>query len=401
MKTASEFAGPARTNSDTLAAIASMSIDEVRARLSEVCVLQARLDAEKIALNARMSTLVGDPETPMVVVPERELTTHGGLTSREARELVARGAVSEVAPTMVEALLEGCTTAAHLDVLGRGLRMVGDRREEFLTHISELVDAATTMKVSEFGNLVRETARSVVVDDGVSTLQRQQRETFFSMRTDEEGCLLVRGKFDPLSAAVLTSKVGRLVEAMFHSGDRDVPVEVMPWVEPNDHRQAQALIALISGSVVANACGDGVGPTVRAEVIVHIDLDSLRDGLGAETVCRTASGADLPVETVRRLACEADIIPLVLDGRSVPIDVGRAKRLATVHQRRALEAIHTTCAVPECDVRFDRCHIHHIEYWEHGGPTDIANMVPLCGEHHRAVHEGKRNIHALIGEEPS
>jgi len=403
MKSVSEFAGPARVgieehaDSDVLAVIASMSIGEVRARLSEVCVLQARLDAEKIVLNARLVSLMDDPDSPAYVVPERELMAHGGLTSREAREVVARGVVSEVAPTMIDALADGSTTAAHVDALGRGLRLAGDRRDEFLTHIADLVDAATSMNVTEFGHLVRETAKSVVVDDGLSTLQRQQRETFFSMRTDEEGCLLVRGKFDPVSAAVLTSKVGCLVEAMFHSGDREVPVDVMAWVEPNDHRQAHALLALVSGSTLDDAHGDGVGPTVRAEVVVHVDLHTLRDGLHADGVCRTASGADLPVETVRRLACEADIIPVVLDGRSVPIDVGRAKRLATVHQRRALEAVHTTCAVPECDVRFDRCHIHHIHYWEHGGATDLANMVPLCNKHHHAVHEGKHDIHSLIG----
>ncbi len=407
MKAVSEFAGPAhsgvegRVDSGGLVAIASMSIGEVRARLSEVCVLQARLDAEKIALNARLVSLVDDPESPAYVVPERELMAHGGLTSREAREVVARGVVSEVAPTMVDALADGSTTAAHLDALGRGLRMAGDRRDEFLTHIADLVDAATSMTVTEFGHLVRETARSVVVDDGLSTLQRQQRETFFSMRTDEEGCLLVRGKFDPVSAAVLSSKVGRLVEAMFHSGDREVPVDVMPWVEPNDHRQAHALLALVCGSTVDNPHGDGVGPTVRAEVVVHVDVHTLRDGLHEAGVCRTASGADLPVETVRRLACEADIIPVVLDGRSVPIDVGRAKRLATVHQRRALESVHITCAAPGCDVRFDRCHIHHIDYWEHGGNTDLANMVPLCNKHHHAVHEGRQNIREMLANSTS
>jgi hypothetical protein len=77
-----------------------------------------------------------------------------------------------------------------------------------------------------------------------------------------------------------------------------------------------------------------------------------------------------------------------IDGRSVPIDVGRSKRLATVHQRRALEAVHPTCAIPDCEVIFDHCNVHHIEYWENGGATDLNNMVPLCSRHHHATHEG-------------
>ncbi len=109
-------------------------------------------------------------------------------------------------------------------------------------------------------------------------------------------------------------------------------------------------------------------------------------------LCRTSSGADLPVETVRRMACDAAIIPMVFDGSSVPIDVGRSKRLATVNQRRALEARYRTCASPGCDVGFERCHIHHIDHWENGGSTDLHNLIPLCSRHHQAAHEACSNV---------
>ena len=64
-----------------------------------------------------------------------------------------------------------------------------------------------------------------------------------------------------------------------------------------------------------------------------------------------------------------------------------------MHQRRALEAIHPTCAIPDCEVIFDHCNVHHIEYWAKsdsggGGSTDLNNMVPLCSRHHHAAHEG-------------
>ena len=365
-----------------------MTIEQVRTRLSEVSSLQAKLDAEKLALNARMISLMHDPVTPTFVIPERELVAHGGLTSREAREVVSRGLVTEAAPEMGAVLAAGDTTAAHVDALGRGLKIAGAEREAFLTHLPELVKASTTMTASQFDQLVKETAKSVVADDGLSTFERQKRETFFKMRHEADGCLSVSGKFDPISASILKSKIGRLVENMFHSGDKEVPVEVMPWIEPNDHRQAQALIALVNGA--SDTASD---VSARAEIVVHVDLETLKNGLHAGGTCRTALGADLPVETVRRLACEAEILPVVLDGRSVPIDVGRSKRLATVHQRRALEAIHPTCAIPDCEVIFDHCNVHHIEYWAisdsgGGGSTDLNNMIPLCSGHHHAAHEG-------------
>jgi hypothetical protein len=39
-------------------------------------------------------------------------------------------------------------------------------------------------------------------------------------------------------------------------------------------------------------------------------------------------------------------------------------------------------------VIFDHCNVHHIDYWENGGFTDLNNMVPLCSRHHHATHEG-------------
>jgi len=372
-----EWSGP------TKVAISEMNIAELRTFMANLRVRQAKLDAQMLEANARMISLMHDPVAPTFVIPERELVAHGGLTSREAREVVSRGLVTEAAPEMASALAAGDTTAAHVDALGRGLKIAGAEREAFMAHLPELVEASTTMTASEFSHLVTETAKSVVTDDGLSTFERQKRETFFKMRNEADGCLSVSGKFDPISASILKSKIGRLVESMFHSGDKEVPVEVMPWIEPNDHRQAQALIALVNGAI------DTVSDVpARAEIVVHVDLETLKSGLHAGGTCRTALGADLPVETVRRLACEAEILPVVLDGRSVPIDVGRSKRLATVHQRRAIEAVHPTCAIPDCEVIFDHCNVHHIEYWENGGATDLNNMVPLCSRHHHAAHEG-------------
>ena len=97
--------------------------------------------------------------------------------------------------------------------------------------------------------------------------------------------------------------------------------------------------------------------------------------------------------TSQRRASQQTYNAVQIDGRSVPIDVGRSKRLATVHQRRALESIYPTCAIPDCEVIFDHRNVHHIDYWAisdsgGGGATDLGNMVPLCSRHHHAAHEG-------------
>jgi hypothetical protein len=52
--------------------------------------------------------------------------------------------------------------------------------------------------------------------------------------------------------------------------------------------------------------------------------------------------------------------------------------------------MYATCAHPHCEIGFDRCRIHHIDWWwEHHRSTDLENLIPLCEKHHHRVHEGQ------------
>ena len=143
--------------------------------------------------------------------------------------------------------------------------------------------------------------------------------------------------------------------------------------------QVEALLAAVTS-----------GGDVVVQLHVLIDLATLQDGLHANSVCELADGTALPVSVVRQMACEAEIIPIVLGGDGRALDIGRAARLATEAQRQALRAMHRTCIQPDCQVPFDECRIHHIVPWEHGGRTDLSNLAPLCEscKHHHDVHEG-------------
>ena len=362
--------------------LADMTVAELRDRLATNKRLRAALEAENLEIVALLDAAAHHPTAPTFVIAEYELMEHAGLSRRDAVATVSRAHVVAESPALGVALASGSVTSSHIDAVSRGLRLVGGEREKFLERVPGLIESASSMSVSDFATLVSKTAKGIVSDDGLATFEHQRRSTFLKMWNDSEGLLQVRGAFDPLSAAVLQSRLGREVEAQFHSGDRDRPVVVHPWVEPNDHRRALALVALLDRADTESSSDS------RADVVVHIDLNTLLNGLRAGSTHRTVFGADLPISTLRRMACDANIIPVVLNGEGVPLDVGRAKRLATAGQRRALEAAHETCAMPECLVAFHHCQIHHIDYWESGGPTDFGNMVPLCSQHHHAVHEG-------------
>jgi hypothetical protein len=89
---------------------------------------------------------------------------------------------------------------------------------------------------------------------------------------------------------------------------------------------------------------------------------------------------------VRRIACDCGIVPVVMGGGSVPLDVGRTRRLVTPKQRVALTARDRGCGFPSCGRPARWSDAHHITSWLDGGATDLTNLVLLCRRHHRMIH---------------
>ena len=143
--------------------------------------------------------------------------------------------------------------------------------------------------------------------------------------------------------------------------------------------RGQAFCELLEHLPVQGHAANGV------ELIVTTQLETL---LGALGTGRLDTGTRISAGEVRRLACNAGLIPAVLDGDSVPLDLGRKQRLHSRHQRRALAVTHDSCAITGCDRPFAWCEIHHHQIpWSRSGPTDLDNALPLCGYHHRRAHD--------------
>ena len=120
--------------------------------------------------------------------------------------------------------------------------------------------------------------------------------------------------------------------------------------------------------------------------MVTTTLEALTTGLADDAV------NELSVATIRRLACDAEIIPAVLGTRGEPLDVGRAKRLVTLAIWAALVIRDRHCAFPGCDRPPLMCHAHHILHWISGGETKLSNLVLLCSHHHRVIHHSPWEI---------
>ncbi|MBO1754481.1 HNH endonuclease signature motif containing protein [Allobranchiibius sp. CTAmp26] len=101
---------------------------------------------------------------------------------------------------------------------------------------------------------------------------------------------------------------------------------------------------------------------------------------------RTINGDLLDAGTLRRMACDADLIPMVLGTESEPLDVGRTKRLFTGGLRTAIIHRDKGCTFPGCDRPPDWCDAHHVIPWWAGGDTTLTNAALLCARHHTIVH---------------
>jgi hypothetical protein len=130
---------------------------------------------------------------------------------------------------------------------------------------------------------------------------------------------------------------------------------------------------------------DHLHTKVAATIVVTLDLDTLRDQARA---ARLDTGDLLPAAEARRLTCQAGLVPAVLDGASLPLDLGRSRRLFSQSQRVAAAVHHTHCASDGCDIPYAWTELHHRHPWARGGHTDLADLVPLCGFHHRRLHAG-------------
>jgi hypothetical protein len=166
---------------------------------------------------------------------------------------------------------------------------------------------------------------------------------------------------------------------------------------PLDQRRADALVRLCGSKGRPGAPGPGAdqdadpgagGPPASWGagaylVVAHVALETLLfEGTQAAELERCGL---ISAETVRRLACAADIAVALDDEDGHTMFEGRAQRFATSTQRREIWRRDRSCRFPGCG-HTNFMIVHHLSEWEHGGRSDLSNLVWLCEYHHHRVH---------------
>ena len=276
-----------------------------------------------------------------------------------------------------EVFAEGRTGLRHVEVIARVLasrpagRLSPDAWAGAEAQLAGKADQYTPHELQQWGTALVE----LLDQDGEQPDDRppaRVNELFLTRLPDGGG--KVKGRFDDA--------------AMFDAIAAVIDAHATPLTAEDDRsageRQAEAL-ADVCGYVLDHA-PSSVLPDAgghRPHVNVLIRLDDLENRARAGCL---DFGGPIPPESLRMLCCDAAVVPVVLNGKGQPLDVGRATRTIPDGLRRAVAARDRGCAHPGCGRPPSWCEVHHIVEWELGGETKLSNLAMLCRVHHRQVH---------------
>jgi hypothetical protein len=306
------------------------------------------------------------------------------ISPADARVLVSLGEVLDTRSVLADAVADGAVNTSQAVAIGRVIADVPDSEPG-------LVDKVETVLIGYAGQfeptILRRLGERVLahinpeladqrLGDRLDREQAHaQQRRGFTMSADGLGGIRLTGILDVEGAAIIDAALTPLTTPVRDATGPDLRTPAA--------RRADALIdvcqlALRTGQLPAS----GGQP---AQLTVTLDYDALQRDVA---VGQLDTGALLTPEATRRLACDAGIIPALLNGASVPIDVGRTRRPFTGATRTAILLRDRGCAFPGCERPPRWTDIHHIVFWSEGGGTDRDNGVALCRHHHQLIHHG-------------
>ena len=312
-----------------------------------------------------------------------------GVDLGAAREKVRVARALETLPAISAAMSTGQLSYSKVRALTRVARPETE---------SVLLNVALSGSAHHVERLVRQFRRVLEVEE-LSREARQQQKRALRYHYDEDGSLMIEARLPAAAGALLLKALeAALPEVPPASRDSQDSLHVSAGTSAAhalvgqsppllSARRADAL-AILAESFLAHGA-EALNGGERHQIVVHVDEVTLRQRHSGR--CELEDGPAVPVETARRLSCDAGKVEILEDEAGEPLDVGRKTRTIPPALRRALNARDKGCVFPGCShTRYvDGHHIHH---WADGGATKLSNLISLCRFHHRAVHEGGLKI---------
>ena len=382
-----------------------MTTDDKACALGEL----VRAEGQLVELRLRVLADAGDlAEATAAKDAAGWLAHHTRTRYTDARaDLALATALDRERPVLAAGMRDGNVTLAQAQVIRRALEALPARVTPDTVAVAEakLVAYAEEFGPKDLARLGRRILDVVAPEiaeaaeaDRLADLEAHAADTTrMTMRRQGDGTTRISARVPDAAATRFATYLEAFANPRAHRDQPTTPATApAPAADPLTRlpypkRLGEAFAAFLEAIDPTRLPIHGGDATT---IIVTIPLASLRAELGAADLLGGGlvpgddpTGNRITAAQARRLACTAKILPTVLDGKSLPIDLGRAKRLFSPTQRKALLIRDQTCRAEGCETPGTWCDAHHLNPWHTGGPTDLANAVLLCSHHHHRVHD--------------
>jgi hypothetical protein len=290
-------------------------------------------------------------------------------------------------PRLWRRALDGFAAFAQVEAAVALLAVIGDGVHAALEFDTELADAVIRLGSAGFRSVARRVARRLSeVPPEIRHRDAAARRRVM-VEPVEDGMAWLSA-YLPLGEAVAAKR--RLTSTAKHIAKAD--------------RQGRTRDQIRADLLSSWLRGEGTATAVKTKVLVTVPVTMLTDDARATVRLgrRRGAGPDLnreplvdgtiPIDSdtaIRALLREGSFTRVVTDPvTGVILDMDRRARTATRAQVEWLTLAYSTCAVDGCGHPAAEADIDHwLEFHgPHRGPTNLANLHPLC-----------RNDHALAG----
>ncbi len=319
------------------------------------------------------------------------LAVKGGLSKREAAGLLHQARDLAEHPAVAQAAAAGRISLGKARAIRTVLNGLDGLDETQQSRAEEvLLDLAARMDTDRLAKAAPQVLAQVAPQQADEELERQlqrqaeaaQRHRSLVFGRDGNGSVTFNGSLPLVDGEAWIA----ILDAYTESRRRNAIEERDPLATSLSpaQRRADALLAMIQQHQLERRAPKVGGD--RPHVVVTLDFDKLlRRAADAGLV------GDEPISAgdLRRLCCDAGLLPAIMGGTSAVLDVGRTVRLVTPEMRAALILRDGGCAFPGCHTRASACEAHHIIPWWAGGKTALWNLVLLCHHHHAMVEPAR------------
>ncbi|MDP9021885.1 MAG: HNH endonuclease [Actinomycetota bacterium] len=276
-----------------------------------------------------------------------------------------------------DALADGDISVDHATAITQAAKTLPDAHDAERLLLAE-ADRGDAGRVRQLGRRLQAAA------DADAAARRDGRRAYeqrtFTLTPDGHGSVFTQGRLHQLAGE-------RLAEALHAlAAPHDTDDARSYGQRMADALETLADMALRGGRLPVNG---GVTPQITA--VVPLATLEARAGRAADPATLSWSGPCRP-QALEQLCCEADMAWLVTDCDHRPLWLGRTRRYASPDQRDAARVRDGGCRWPGCSMPLSWCVLHHVDWWEPDGRTDIHRLIPLCAAHHAMHHHGGWDI---------